>query len=305
MMELLKNKYDIGVIIGRFQVPQLTDAHKELINLVRNNHKKVLILIGTTETLGTKSNPLGYDSRMKMIQKDFPNCILSYVQDNKSDEVWSKDVDSIIRTIYPLGTICLYGSRKSFIPCYSGKLDTFELGVISDSEGSKIRNEAGKVICDSADFRKGVIYSSQNQYPKVFLTVDIAVIKKEGREIRVLMGRRKGLEKFRFPGGFVSPIDENLEVSARRELTEEIDVEADDFEYISSNLQQDWRYKDKDEKIMTVFFKAQYIFGSIKPKEEFEETQWILLSPWAVQKIEDSHITLFETLISTTKGCKK
>jgi len=63
---------DVGIIIGRFQVHQLTQAHKELIQFVIDRHTKVVIFLGLSPLLVTRNNPLDFESRKQMILKEFP-----------------------------------------------------------------------------------------------------------------------------------------------------------------------------------------------------------------------------------------
>ena len=113
--------YDIGVIIGRFQVHELHEAHQNLINEVCKNHKKVIIFIGDNAHIPrSKRNPLGYKERELMIKQMYPNVTIMPLQDRRLDDVWSKQLDSRIREVYPTGSVLLYGGRDSFISHYKG-----------------------------------------------------------------------------------------------------------------------------------------------------------------------------------------
>ena len=140
----LRGKYDIGCIVGRFQVPGLSKGHKHLIDNVVDSHKQVIIIIGVSPTLGTKKNPLGYTCRMQMFKDEYPNVIVTHVLDVNCNSLWSKNLDTTIRAICPTGSICLYGGRVSFINSYKGIYPTFEIGTTDKKEGITIREEIGK-----------------------------------------------------------------------------------------------------------------------------------------------------------------
>ena len=287
--------YDVGVIIGRFQVDELHPGHKHLIEMVHKQHKKVIILVGVTEALGTKDNPLDYPSRMGLF-KDYvgPNVIIHPIQDVPSNREWSINVDRIIRSTVPIGSVRLYGGRDSFIEHYEGVHDTFEYDIISNIEGTKIRFDLGKEVIDSPVFRAGVIHSTQNTYPKAYPTVDIAVVKHP--ENLVLLGKKRSGTGLNFPGGFVDPTDLSLEYAALRELREEVEVTVhnDEVEYIGSCPIDDYRYKGTSEKIMTTFFMVPHFCGPTKAKEEFESVDWYSLGlPIDIAK---SHAPLLEML---------
>ncbi len=301
-MNPLKGKYDVGVIVGRFQVAELSEAHRFLIDTVRESHKQVIVAIGVSEALGTKKNPLGYTARMQMIQETFPDVIVTHVMDVKDDKQWSKTLDKIIRALCPMGSVCLYGGRDSFINSYAGRYPTFELAVVNEEAGTRIREEIGKTVWNCKEFRAGVIHSCQNQYPKVFPTVDMAVVKGN----QVLLGRRTVDSPLRFPGGFVDPTDGSLEIAAIRELSEEVDVEVDnECEYLGSFIINDWRYKTPDEKIMTTLFKFKYLHGTASVIDEFACFEWVDIDESNLENIEPGHGVLFQRLLETTKRGKK
>jgi bifunctional NMN adenylyltransferase/nudix hydrolase len=133
----MKNKADVGVIIGRFQVHDLHEGHRKVIQQVINNHKKVIICVGIGHVLSSSRNPLDYITRQKMISAYFPNPRITIVPliDQPTDEQWSEQIDTTIRTLCPVNTAVIYGGRDSFIPYYKGKYPTKEMDLkISVSE---------------------------------------------------------------------------------------------------------------------------------------------------------------------------
>src|SRR5690242_6721581 len=115
-MQLKEDKYDVGVIVGRFQVPELHPSHKNLIRYVVEKHPKVIIFLGNPATLGTRNNPLDFEMRKQMILTDFPEAIVLIANDCVNDEVWSKNLDSAISSVTtPNQKVVLYGGRDSFI----------------------------------------------------------------------------------------------------------------------------------------------------------------------------------------------
>ena len=53
----------IGVIIARFQSPYLHEGHKALLESVKINHSKTIIVLGVSPVLGSRKNPLDYHTR--------------------------------------------------------------------------------------------------------------------------------------------------------------------------------------------------------------------------------------------------
>jgi len=67
---------DVGVIVGRFQVNELHDAHTDLITSVLNKHDRVLLFLGNSIIRNTLNNPLDYRARRAMIAEKFPTYCL-------------------------------------------------------------------------------------------------------------------------------------------------------------------------------------------------------------------------------------
>lgn len=287
-------KYDIGVVVGRFQVPELHFGHKKLLELVASEAKNILVFIGVAPTLGTKDDPLDFTSRARMLQQEFPTAIVVPLMDRPSNQDWGKNLDTMIRTVFPMGTVCLYGGRDSFLRQYKGSFKTQRVEEFSDANGTDIRKDAGKTIRSSADFRAGIIYSTQNQYPRLHMTVDIAVVKGN----KVLLGRKQEGGGLHFPGGFVDPSDESLELAAVRELDEETKITgfgADALRYVGSFQVTDWRYT-KDERIVTALFVVNHTWGNPENTEELTDVAFYPINSSTLKLLYEPHRILWTAL---------
>jgi bifunctional NMN adenylyltransferase/nudix hydrolase len=304
----MENKQaEIGIIIGRFQVHDLHDAHKHLIDQVVAKHKKVALFLGITSVMGTTNNPLDFTARKKMIQSYYPDINVMPLPDNRYDDVWSKNLDSRIREVFPIGSVLLYGGRDSFIPAYSGQFSTQELEQKIYISGTEIRKQISEEIKGNADWRAGVIYSSYNRYPTSFQTVDIACFKGD----QLILCKKPGEKGYRFVGGFVDPADQSLEAAARREWMEETggNAEVGIMSYVGSFRVDDWRYKGRD-KIMTTLFVCDFSFGRLEPSDDISELVWVpfldLSKEGMIEKIfVEEHVPLAMALITSSNKKNK
>lgn len=249
MEDLRKN--EVGVIIGRFQLPALHEGHISLLDYVTEHHSNVVVFLGVPRIQNTKRNPLDFSTRRKLIQESYPDIIVMALPDNRSDEKWSENVDNTLSTIFPETNAILYGSRDSFLPHYSGKHKTQEIEPVGSHNATEIREECSTNVLDSEDFRAGVIYGIYKQRPVTYPTVDIVVVNNEGQ---ILLARKPAEDKFRFVGGFVDRTDASYEVAARRELFEETKLSGLTPTYIASQQIKDWRYGKEESGIMTTLF---------------------------------------------------
>jgi len=294
--------YNVGVIVGRFQSPELHEAHKELIQYVLDRHDKVYIFLGISLVYSIK-NPYDFEIRRKMIQEDFPMVnILSITDMPGQDENWSKMLDFCINTVTANhDKVLLYGSRDSFIPSYKGRYQTQELVPSIEISATELRQRASRGTLCSRDFRCGVIWSYYNRFPICYPTVDIAIFKQETNEI--LLGRKPGKNKYQFIGGFCETRSNSNEEDAKREVIEETGLEVSDLEYIGSSYIDDIRYKGLRDTdcIRTTFYLGYYIYGSAKGNDDIEETKWFTfknLEENYKDLIEKQHHVLMELLIA-------
>lgn len=272
-MQTALPQYDVGVIIGRFQVHELHEAHLDLIRHVCEQHDKVLILLGVSPLRLSTHNPLDFEARKQMILAEFPTITVLYVKDQPSDEVWSHKVDEMVADFCgPSQTAVLYGSRDSFIAHYVGTLPTRELLPESVMSGSAIRKQIARSSARaSADFRAGVIAASQGRFPTSFATVDVAILDPARG---ILLGRKSNERLYRFIGGFADPKSPSYEADARREVQEETGVSVDGLVYLGSTTIDDWRYRNEPDGIKTLFFAATYVAGRAAPADDIEEVRW-------------------------------
>lgn len=303
---MLHNKQEkidaaVGVIVGRFQVNELHDAHRELIDHVRRNHPKVIIALGVTSKLGSRNNPLDFISRRQMIQESYMDVDIVAIHDNRSDHNWSRELDRRIREVSPTGGVIIYGGRDSFISHYDGAFRTQELesDAYYNFSGTEIRNQLAKKSTSSADFRAGVIYACSNRYPTGYPTVDVAIV----HEGRLLLGRKLNEDKYRFIGGFFDPkSDTSLEMAARREASEEtggMSVEID--KYIGSFVVDDWRYRGERDKIITTFYQAKKLYGPSIPSDDIAELKWFDLTAIKADSIMYEHIPLMNAFLAANR----
>lgn len=297
-MKTNKNKPDVGILVGRFQVDELHEGHIRLLDTIVKNHAKTIIFLGNSPCKCTVRNPLDFEARKLMISAAYPEAIVLYITDMYTDKAWSERLDSQIKDIVGVGSsVRLYGSRDSFINHYTGKYECEELEQVSFVSGTDIRKRISQKVKGTKDFRMGVIWAVMNQYPKCLPTVDILAVResKEGTT-QVLLGKRNNEPKYRIPGGFVSP-RETLETAARREFREEVGCEITEPQYIKSFVVEDWRYRSEVDAITTSLFMAEIMFGKPTPGDDLDELRWFDLNGKIVYEIVEEHKPLIQYVI--------
>lgn len=295
---------NIGVVIGRFQVPELHEGHLHLFNEVITQADRAVIFLGVSPLDGYASEyPLTFGQRKTMLERCLPSgidYIILPLPDRRTDDEWTAQIDAVLDATFHKDAVTLYGGRDSFTEHYKGKhtvkrLTFCPLIPVAGTEIRKAIKEANPV-----EFLRGQIHTLVRQWPKAYPTVDIAHVRQtnaQGAEVLVIQRADTGV--WCFPGGFVDPTDESYEAAAKRELQEEVGLTSEArLDYIGSCRINDWRYRGSRDKILTSFYLSLHVFGAPTPNyEEVQDFRWVHISyPSAIDHVGQGHKPLMEML---------
>lgn len=253
--------YDIVATVGRFQVDDLHAGHRGLLAaLTAGRPRKVLVFLGVAP-VASQHNPLDYPTRARMVQDAFPEVVVAPLVDGPSDAEWSARLDAQIRLLAPVGRVAVIGGRHSFVESYSGRFPTFTLAEIpATPSGATIRQQCGRQVRHSTDFRAGVIYGQMSQPARWLPTVALAALRGDAV---LLLPPAAGLA-WRFPGGKVLPTDASLEAAATRTLHQQTRLHATTPAYVQSTPLPDWRIRPGLQN-WTTFFTATALGTAASP----------------------------------------
>jgi bifunctional NMN adenylyltransferase/nudix hydrolase len=288
---------DVGVVIGRFQVPNFHVGHRSLLNLVRTRHKRVLVLLGSPAWKGGKADPLDYHTRALMFHQEYPDFLVAPITDQQTDETWSSLVDRTIQNVFPLSTVTLYGARDSFIEHYHGRFETKEIIQSVESSGTSVREETAGMPQEKESFRAGVIYGILNNPTSVVTAVDGAVLRIGPTYLDIVLIRKPDEKLLRFPGGKVDATDESFEYAVNREIREETGLEIDKPVYVTSSCSlPDWRANGAGITVHSSLFAARYIYGAPKGGDDAAEAGFYDLKSLTENMMEQCHRKLLTKL---------
>lgn len=273
------NKPTLGVVVGKFQTPFLTESHIELLEYVSKKYDKILVVIGSNQ-IRTEIDLYSFNARTTMISEIIKtNIMFDSIIDVFNKEIWSNNLDKILSKYKNEYSITLCGGRDSFLNSYVGihaYMDHFESSygeLVSATNLRKHLVSLGEI--DSVDFRKGQLYEAFKQYPTAYQTVDAAIVDGRGR---ILLGRKKQEIKYCLIGGFSEPTSYSLEDDVYKELYEEARIETSDIisiEYVSSRLVDDPRRTKSMHKNKTALFLVK-----VKPDLKFLAGDDIIECKW-------------------------
>jgi bifunctional NMN adenylyltransferase/nudix hydrolase len=301
-----------AVVIGRFQTPWPTPAHRELLDIAIQHagpEGVVLVLLATSSTI-TKANPLSYAIRASIMRQflrertsgldEAPYCHVAPINDHPFDAQWVSNVHEQIRG-HGLENPTLIWGHDSSRHVYEANGGTYACHTIKhiDDHASVLRQRVrppyGEPQDNMFEFTRGMIYQTERMYPQTYPTVDVALVRElpqggmalppgsvdhRRRRLEVAMCRKPGEPEgmWRFPGGFVDPKDVNHEAAAMRELTEELGSHVvSNLMYLGSVRVNDWRYRRGPEGIMTTFFGMRHVNGDLEASDDISHATWIPL----------------------------
>jgi bifunctional NMN adenylyltransferase/nudix hydrolase len=257
----MENNGPVGVIVARFQVPELHAGHRYTIGYVCERHLDVLIILGVARRMPHEHDMLSFEIRKRMIRNAFPGRSFTIVPNESSPapyDVRSQDIDDLIRKAFPGRPAVIYGARDSIIHKYAGVFPTQEVPTVFQGSGSEIRKNIE--IIDSADFRAGVIYDVMKRPPQVYPAADVAI---SHGQLVFLVGRNEDQGRLRFPGVFLHPGDESIEAAAQRAVQKEVvGAHVGPFTQLGSMIIDDWRYRQTKDRVLSSFFSTIYLGGA-------------------------------------------
>lgn len=155
----------LGVIVGRFQVPELHEGHKYLIKQVQEENDEMLIIIGHS----WKKDERNLLDPMLVMQSimSVGSCLLGFVEDVQNNAFWVKTLDEKIDSfiLHDNVQVTVYGSRDSFVNIYEkygGKYESKITEELPEFSGTKEREELLKTYRNSYDYRLGYMKGVQD-----------------------------------------------------------------------------------------------------------------------------------------------
>ena len=299
----------VGVVVGRFQTFSLTVAHQALLNEVKEKSDRMCVFIGISPNVHSKEDPLPFESRAQMISELLGSEVqVLPIFDSPSNDEWSATLDTTIKNLYPFEEPTLYYGRASGLAKgYTGSLKlekVFQNGLNIACSATEMRKEAATYVDNDTAWRRGVIYATQNQYPRINLCVDVAVVRKNGDDIRLLVGCRKSEDgKLRLPGGHVDPSDETTVAAAKRELQEETGLEAGEPNSLGVHRVKTWK-DTPGQQTFSHLFVMEYTMGHAIGADDLDDTMWIDLNEYQTYTWADDHKKLVGLVHDFCSGVK-
>lgn len=319
----MKKKYDLIVVIGRFQPIHI--GHEYNVQKAKELADRVLVLVGSASTARSPKNPWTYEERKKMIQMSFPLINIRPLDDYVYDEnFWLSKVQAKVAELEPEGKVGILGHYKDsssyylhsfpdwdFIETGEWAKDTyinatdirkhyFEYkplylrGVLSDRVWQYL-----DTFKDTEEYKRlqaeYVFYLTYDarEYPVIISTVD-AVVVQSGHILLIKRKSAPGKDLWALPGGHINP-SEKLANAAVRELREETKVKIPEGLLLSKAQDQDPKVFDDPNRsqrgrvITNVFYfelDSSKPLPDIRGNDDAKEAKWFPISEFLEMESE-------------------
>ena len=276
-------KTPVGVLYFPFQTASVISGHTELLTLAFYTHDIVIVALPVSKISPSKTSPLFFAERREMIETycsvnfDYKVVVIPVPERKYDKDRISQLHNAVSAPFHSLGAVTLYAPDE-YIEMYTANGGTwntsradlrFSTSVLAqEAEHRKSTKADSSELCDSAEaFRRGIIFAQNQRFPISWMTVDIAIRRVIDGKTMYLLGKKPGERNWRFPGGFKDRSDTCLEMSVIREAAEEVlndtvTVASGVFTepiYVASRNINDWRYRNEDDGITTVFFEVTFM----------------------------------------------
>jgi bifunctional NMN adenylyltransferase/nudix hydrolase len=208
-------KYDIAVVIGRFQ--PFHNAHYELLAEAGRNAEKVVILIGSAERPRSYKNPWSLKERSIMMQDSLISLnketkaqyVYSGIRDSIYDNTaWAARIQKAVDSHAALGSsskICLVGHEKdetSFYLKMFPQWDYISIPSVEPLDATAIRDNYFSPTTKTLNFLKGVVPVTVFNYLELFSKT--SSFKEIVEERKFLQQYKKQFENLPYPPIFVT-----------------------------------------------------------------------------------------------------
>lgn len=232
----------LGVLIGRFQVPEMHEGHRFIVKRMQEQCDEVLILFGSANRARSVKNPFTYKERTTAAHNLFPGVWTAPLNDYLyNDSQWMADVAATIALMQAeIKHVCrydqelkivLYGHHKDgndylkWFPQY----EYVNINSDIDVSGTEVRNSfmhmlPENVQADAAYFIKERITFKDYPYPdSLNICCADAVVECLGHILLIKRKFTPGAGSWALPGGHKNTNETFLQC-ALRELKEETNL---------------------------------------------------------------------------------
>lgn len=335
----MRQQYDLGVFIGRFQPFHL--GHVSVINAALEHSKHVVVLVGSADEARSAYNPFTFQERKKMILNHFPNNVLvlpiyDYPYNNTK---WITGVQDAVHEAIDFfninnANIGLFGHSKDHTSYYLkmfpqwGSMEVPNYNDVSATPiredffaQKKIENIPQSTIDFLDEFYNSSIYKNLTdefkyyreyrkqfenlKYPPIFTTVDAVVIQ-SGHVLMIERRSRPGKGLWALPGGFLNA-NEKIEDARIRELIEETKINVPELVLRGSIVCEkifDNPHRSSRGRVIThaAMFKLKENtkFPKVKGADDAKRAKWIALSDIRRDQCFEDHAAIIETFMDYT-----
>ena len=301
----------IGVAPMRIQSDGPTKGHIHLLQLMRSDFDRVVVLAGQSNDRANEADWLPFEYLEPTLLYYCPWVEVYPFKDSQiSTYEWSDRLDAFVSSIADGAKVTLCGSRDSFYDRYHNDLPYKEYPVLEGHSATERRMEIlQEPLPEDPELREmclrwyykgvcavGVPYAISQP------TVDLAIVRSDWSEV-LLAKRDKRMPDpaLRFPGGHVDVHEQFAKHAALREGNEEMgkNLQLGPVEMVGEARISDPRHTKTGLVNRTILFASEYFGGEVVLGDDMclGESRWVSIDESSKSIVVPEHHLLLDMLI--------
>lgn len=245
----------IGIIVGRFQSPYVTEGHKAVIRIAAKAEDEIVFFLLDNKIPFSERNPLPYDIREKMLSTymlgEFKHKKFRFfaLQEQKYAGSMQRAIDyTMTKNFDSKDAFTMYGGPGSYAERYGGLATVQMIDRIYGMNSGDARRCAYDMEVQTTNLLQGVIHALNYRSPVCYNYIVNVVLYDKGESTEILVVDDSRMRHHVLPTFEVNNAHSSFEAQAISEITKIIPTAIlGNTTHVKSFKVADWRFRNSQD----------------------------------------------------------